>query len=95
MIPFAFIYNDVLLMWDGTTTVAFVGILAIVLSILGFGYGTDYSRPTRVAYAALGFGAIFSPDIAVQLAAVVLALHFAYASKLVTLSTMRRRMVNR
>lgn len=85
IVPFAFIYNNTLLIWDITTPLAFVvvlvGTLAIIIGLLGYGYGINYSLSTRVMYAIIGFAAIFSPMISIQIVlATVLGAHFLHSS---------------
>lgn len=80
LIPFSFIYNPSLLMWDSTTPFVFaatlVGMLAIMLSMLGYNTSVDYSWPARLLLFVLGFGTIFAPVAGAQLLCLVLTAGF-------------------
>ena len=78
LIPFAFVTNDSLIYWSTTTLYAFpvvlVGVVALVVSTIGYDGTNDLGYAHRTAYMILTFGALFAPGVLQLVAAVLIVL---------------------
>jgi len=71
VIPFAFIINEELIIWDGVQTIAtfvivLIGLAMLIFMQVGYDFNDSISAPVRLAYGAVAMLILFAPQYEIQ-----------------------------